>query len=100
MKIIWRNEARLDLNDIYEYIAEDNSATAGEVVDTIYGYTNRQLGEHPDSGRNGRVTATLELVIPRYRNYIVVYRRAADKIDVLAVMHGRRRWPASFGPDR
>lgn len=96
MRIIWRDEARLDLNDIYRYVAEDNLVAAGEVVDTIYRYTNLQLKEHPNSGRNGRVAGTFELVMPRYRNYIVVYQRATDQIDILAVMHGRRRWPASF----
>ncbi|MGI9500868.1 MAG: type II toxin-antitoxin system RelE/ParE family toxin [Geminicoccaceae bacterium] len=96
MRIVWRNEACLDLNDIYGYIAEDNPAAVGEVVDTIYSYTNRQLSEHPDSGRNGRVPGTLELVMPRYRSYIVVYQRAANRIEILAVIHSRRRWPSSF----
>ena len=96
MRIVWRDEARLDLSDIYSYIAEDNPTAAGEVVDSIYAYTSLQLGEHPDSGRRGRVSGTLELVMPRYRNYIVVYQTVADRIDVLAVMHARRRWPSSF----
>lgn len=100
MRVFWRDDARLDLAEIYGYIAEDNCTAAGEVVDTIYRYTNQQLREHPDSGRDGRVPSTLELVIPRYRNYIVVYRLAEQHIDVIAVMHGRRRWPVSFGSPR
>ncbi len=100
MKVFWSDDARLDLAEIHGYIAEDNLTAAGEVVGTIYAYANQQLREHPSSGRDGKVSGTLELVIPRYRNYIVVYRIDEKDIDVVAVMHGRRRWPTAFGSAR
>ncbi len=43
-------------------------------------------------GRGGRVPGTRELVISR-TPYIVV---DADKVTILAILHGAQRWPEAF----
>ena len=51
--------------------------------------------DFPYLGRAGRVTGTRELVMSR-TPYIVAYRIHADVLEVLAVVHGARRWPERF----
>jgi toxin ParE1/3/4 len=45
-------------------------------------------------GRQGRVGGTRELVV-QGTPYIVVYR-VHDDVEILAVVHGARKWPESF----
>ena len=51
------------------------------------------LARHPDMGRKGRVAATRELVVAPY---VVAYRVRRTEIEILAIIHGARRWPDSF----
>lgn len=47
--------------------------------------------EHPYLFPSGRVPGTREIVA--HPNYIVVYRVAADRIEVLTVLHARQNYP-------
>ena len=96
MTVRWTDAAYADLEDIYLYIAEDNPRAAARVVDRIEAHTEQELSQFPLRGRIGRVEGTRELVITDYPNYLVAYEVDGDDIDVLAVVHGRRRWPESF----
>jgi toxin ParE1/3/4 len=53
------------------------------------------LRAHPEIGRRERVEGTRELAIPN-TPFVVAYRIAARRIEILAVIHGARRWPESF----
>jgi len=53
------------------------------------------LSSHPQIGRRGRVSGTLELVITRYP-YIVTYEITGKSVDILAVVHMSKLWPESF----
>ena len=44
-------------------------------------------------GRTGRVAGTRELVIAPY---VIAYRSRKSVIEILAIIHGARRWPDSF----
>ena len=88
---------RLALSDIAEaaaYIARDDPNAAKLVVDRIRAAVSG-LALHPELGRPGRIRGTRELVVPR-TPFVVPYRIAGDRIDILAVIHGRRAWPASL----
>jgi toxin ParE1/3/4 len=50
------------------------------------------LCDHPHLGRPGRVAGTRELVIAE-TPYVVPYRVVDDGVEILAVIHGARRWP-------
>ena len=46
-------------------------------------------------GRPGRVLGTRELVIPD-TPYIIPYRVRGDRLELIAVFHGRQKWPAKL----
>jgi toxin ParE1/3/4 len=77
-----------------EYIAEDNPAAAGRVVQKIFRAVDL-LKENPAMGRAGRVAGTRELVVAE-TPYIIPYRVRGDAVEILRVFHAARRWPAKF----
>ena len=91
MTVVWSRRAVGHLAGLRAYIAHDNPAAAGRVAETILGAVER-LAELPNLGRPGRVPGTRELVIPG-TPYVIPYRLRGDRLEIVAVFHGRRRWP-------
>jgi addiction module RelE/StbE family toxin len=91
MKLLWSPTARRDLWDIRRYIAQNNAAAADGIVRRILRAVEN-LGTFPELGRAGRLTGSRELVVPR-SPFIVVYSVEDRVVEVLAVIHGARRWP-------
>ncbi len=92
MRIDWSADAVSDLKAISEYIEQaSNLQTANRVTRTIYDAVQSLL-TMPNRGRNGRIENTRELMVGRLP-YIVVYRFFAERVLVLSVVHGARRWP-------
>jgi addiction module RelE/StbE family toxin len=94
VKIRWTRLAVEDLNLAYEYIAAENPSAAHAVIARIESAVN-VLRAHPEIGRSERVEATRELIISG-TPFIVAYRIARNRVEILAVIHGARRWPTSF----
>jgi toxin ParE1/3/4 len=90
LRVIWSNEARLDLRDILAYIAKRDVAASKRLRQLI---TNSVLPvlKTPFLYRPGRIEGTREIVV--HPNYIVVYRIREDVIDVLRVLHARQQYP-------
>ncbi len=84
-----------DLEEIEDYIAEDNPVAAYELVLAIYQKTEMVLGEFPYAGRPGRVDGTREFAVPGTA-YVVAYQVRLDRVEVLAVLRGERLWPERF----
>jgi toxin ParE1/3/4 len=91
MRLVWTEPALLDLLDLRTYLANDNPVAAARQVAYVLA-TVKRLSDFPEIGRPGRREGTRELVVGR-TPYIVPYRIVPDRIDVLRVLHGRRRWP-------
>lgn len=90
MKVVVREAAALDLDDIFNWITKDNPGAAVAMVERIRLRINRLgLPGRSHIGRPGLVEGTRELVEPPY---IAVYMvdEAADEITMLAVLHGAR----------
>lgn len=95
MKVRWSPTAVSDLQSIRDYIARDNPSAARKVANRIKESIDR-LSNFPLSGRAGRVPGTRELVIPG-TSYIAAYTVQDDEVQIAAMLHGRQRWPDSFG---
>jgi toxin ParE1/3/4 len=93
LKIVWLAPAVADRDVQVEYIAQDSISAALEVGDRIMEAVAR-LGDHPEMGREGRVTGTRELVVGR-TSLVVIYRVGAERVEVLRVLHGAQMWPPS-----
>ena len=93
MRIRWTALAVAQLEEIEDYIAEDDPIAAYEVVTKILDRVALSLSRHPEVGRPGEhVPGTRELVIPD-TPYILVYRLNGDCVDVVRVRHGAQLWP-------
>ena len=63
--------ALADLRNLYNYILEQDSLVAGQVIEAIE-HSIGFLEDNPNLGHIGSVVGTRELVVPRYP-YLVVY---------------------------
>ena len=90
LPIIWRGSARADLAAIIRYIADEDIQAARRLKDHLESVV-LPLAEHPYLYRPGRVPGTRELVA--HPNYVLVYRVAADCIEVVSVLHSRQEYP-------
>jgi toxin ParE1/3/4 len=94
MRLIWTGRALRDIDDLRAYIGQDSPAAARRQALQIVSAAE-QLTRFPESGRPGRVPGTRELVVGQ-TPFLVAYRAQGDVLEVLAVLHGRRRWPDRF----
>jgi toxin ParE1/3/4 len=91
LRIIWSCRALLNLDAIGHYLGEHDPGAAVRTLEAIAESVGR-LASRPFRGRVGRIARTRELVIVR-TPYIAVYRIRGDGLEILAVIHGARRWP-------
>lgn len=90
MKIIVREAAAGDLDEILDWISRDSPRSATELVRRILARIDRlAIPGLAHMGRPGLVEGTRELVEPPY---IIIYMvdEPADEISVLAIVHGAR----------
>jgi addiction module RelE/StbE family toxin len=92
VRVQWTSAAVDDLVAARIRIAQSNPDAAGEIAQRVLSAVE-VLTDYPAIGRAGRAKGTQELVIAG-TSYILVYRTFKARIQVLRVLHGRRRWPA------
>lgn len=90
MKVVIHESAARDLDEIIDWISQDNPKAAARVADRIRTKIERLADTGlPNIGRPGLLEGTRELV---EAPYVIVY--AVDQpnalIDVLAILHGAR----------
>jgi toxin ParE1/3/4 len=91
MKITWSRRAVAHLAAIRGYIEQDDPGAAERVARRIAECVER-LAAQPLLGRPGRARGTRELVITG-TPYIVPYRLKRNGLEMIAVFHGRQKWP-------
>ncbi len=62
MKVFWSNEALQDREDIWDYIAKDNSIAAAE-MDELFSKAASLLSDQPFLGKAGKVHGTREFIV-------------------------------------
>lgn len=83
-----------DLEQIADYIAQDNPSAANRMVARLWASV-KILASHPETGRPGRVYGTRELVVSQ-TPFIIPYRIVNSEIQILRILHGARKWPDAF----
>ncbi len=94
MKIVWSRRAIRHLVQLREYIAKDSEQNAVLVAERILKAVGL-LQARPEIGRPGRLPGTRELVVPD-TPFIIPYRIRRDRLELIAVFHGRRKWPSKL----
>ena len=97
LPIFWLESADSDLDEITDYIGQYDIGAAERMWHLLRSSV-LPLSEHPYLYRQSdRVPGLREVVA--HPNYIVLYRVAADRIEVVNVVHARRQFPgpSSFG---
>ncbi|MGO9258860.1 MAG: type II toxin-antitoxin system RelE/ParE family toxin [Bryobacteraceae bacterium] len=82
-------EAYTDLDDIWEFIAEDNPNAADRVREDIYKAIGK-LAPFPRQGRRRPDLTSRPLRFITVRDYLVAYAPDESPLLVIAVLHGRR----------
>ncbi len=93
-RITW-SEAALDhLHDIRDWIVRDSPRNADAMIERIIAATDRLI-DFPESGRRlpERPTGPHREVIVRPYRVIYRYTDRRDEVEIVAVVHARRRLP-------
>ena len=96
-QVLWTDAARLDLERIVEFIAEENPASALTALARLERRC-RTLATLPERGRIVPETRAVDVLT--YRELIegpwrIVYRHDVDRVHVMAVLDARRE-PSSL----
>jgi toxin ParE1/3/4 len=94
MTVVWSRRALRHLVALRGYIERDSEASAALVAGRIVNAVDR-LESHPELGRPGRIFGTRELVVPG-TPFLIAYRVRGGRLELIAVLHGRQRWPGKF----
>lgn len=94
MRVVWSQKAVQHLLALREHIAQNSERSASLVAKRILD-SIELLQAHPEMGRPGRVLGTRELVIPD-TPFIIPYRIRNERLELIAVFHGRQKWPKRF----
>ena len=94
MKIVWSRRAIRHLVNLREFIEKDSEQNAAIVAKRIL-HAVDLLATQPGMGRPGRIAGTRELVVPD-TPYVIPYRVRGQRLELLAVFHGRQQWPAKL----
>ena len=89
LPIVWLQAAVNDLSSIILYIANENPSAARRLKSRLQA-APLPLAEHPYLFPLGRVSGTRELVA--HPNYIIVYRIASDRVEIVNVLHSRQTY--------
>jgi toxin ParE1/3/4 len=91
VKLVWSATAARNIDEIWNYIAQDNLEAADRTIEQLRGSVEH-LKHHPRMGRSGRMRTTRELIVVG-TPYILVYRVSQATIEIVRILHGRQDWP-------
>jgi toxin ParE1/3/4 len=94
MKVVWSRRAPRHLTHVRDHIGKHDPKAAEGIARRILESVER-LAAHPHIGRFGRIVGTRELVVSG-APYVVPYRIRAERLELIAVFHGRQKWPAKL----
>jgi len=89
-----RRDVPYDLHNIVRYLELHSTSAADRFVEEIFPALDA-LAEMPGKGSpkhfsNPKLEGIRSWSLPRFRNFVILYRVITDGIEVLAVTHGSR----------
>jgi plasmid stabilization system protein ParE len=102
LPVLFTALAEEDLDQIEDFISAHDAAAAARIRSAIV-QQSIQLGNTPEKGmaltdHYSQLEIGVRLwPIPRYRNYLVLYRIEPEMIRILRILHGARDWTRFFG---
>ncbi len=90
LNVKWTQSALEDLESARESVVSEFPQYLDQAIETISNSLD-QLTKFPESGREGRVRGTRELVLSP-SPFIIVYRIKNKSIEVLAFLHQSKKW--------
>ncbi|MGA0594454.1 type II toxin-antitoxin system RelE/ParE family toxin [Enterovirga sp. CN4-39] len=94
MKVSWAPSARADVKAAADYVAEHDRPAAARLAQRLTGAA-RTIAAHPGIGRVGRLSETREFFVSG-TPYIIVYRLADHRLEIVRVLHTSRLWPENL----
>ena len=91
MRIRWTEGADGNLDQVEEYIAQDNPSAAVATVRKII-EAAQILNDYPTIGKRGRESGTLELVVAGLP-YIIIYVVHREELVIIRVLHTAMKYP-------
>jgi addiction module RelE/StbE family toxin len=95
MKVVWTRRALRHLRSAYDYWARESSPAAADTMLKRIFSAVELLERYPGAGRRGRIPGTRELVLVP-SPFLIAYRTRRGTIEILALLHGARKWPEAF----
>ncbi|NNC87593.1 MAG: type II toxin-antitoxin system RelE/ParE family toxin [Akkermansiaceae bacterium] len=93
--VIISERAIADLDEIWDYIAEDSVRSADQVIDRIHRRC-LYLGDHPEIGmKRDDLQPGLRRILEG--RFAIFYRSRAGVLEVVRILRGERDLPGMFG---
>jgi plasmid stabilization system protein ParE len=89
MRVLFREAALADLDEISRYLSQRSPIGARNVVQAVHAAIV-DIAEYPRSARRTSDPSVRVKIVGRYR-YQIFYSIEADSIEILHVRHGARR---------
>ena len=92
MKIFWSPLAAEKLEDIFEYISDDNKAAAKKTVEKIFKKVE-SLAKNPERGRKVPETNREEIREVFEGEYRIIYRIESKRVSILTIRNFKQLLP-------
>jgi toxin ParE1/3/4 len=92
MKVFWSPLAAERLEDIYEYISEDNKSAAKKTVEKIFKKVE-SLAKNPERGRKVPETNREEIREVFEGEYRIIYRIESKRVSILTIRNFKQLLP-------
>lgn len=89
MKIYWAKEALYNIQEIEEFISQDNPGTAIKFTDKLISLVEK-LKEYPESGRIVPELSIDQIREILHKNYRIVYLVKKNSIEIITVFEGHK----------
>jgi len=86
-------DAEQDLDDLWEYIAQDSVEAADRVIAKMF-KAFEALARNPGIGHKREDLTDFPVLFWPVGNYLVIYRAAGSLVEIVAIVHGKRDIPA------